>query len=112
MNHFAITSNGSLSAIQWPPRWYFFDPSIFDSSGLIPNASRLKEMHTELRNWTDRQLSSSWAAYTRDMGVDGLPVPEHKDLFFLAYLYAVQELGFVCRKLDDLEDLWSKVSCA
>lgn len=109
MKHFAITSEGDIKSLKWPPRWYFFDPSIYETSVVLQNASWLRETNTELRNWSDIQLSAAWISYTKDMGVEGMPVPQYRDMFFSAYLFAKQELGFSRRKLDELNHLWSKL---
>lgn len=108
MRHFAITSKGSLEAVQWPPRWYYYDLSIYPETQELQNASWLKMTNTELRNWSPIAVSAAWLSYTRDMGVEGMPIPKHRDMFFSAYLYAKQELDFSRRKLDELNHLWSK----
>lgn len=109
MRHFALSSEGDLRSVQWPPRWYFFDSSIYQpTSNIIPGVDRIKSTCTELRNWSPEELSSAWESYTSDMGVSGEPVPVDRDRLFTAYLYAKQELGFARRKLDDLDHLWER----
>lgn len=111
MKHFALTDAGNIRSVVWPPRWYYFDPAVFpEVTKILPGAEKIKETNTELRNWPIEQLSSAWESYTTDMGVSETPVPDKRDLFFSAYLYAKQELGFSQGKLDTLGYLWKNTA--
>lgn len=111
MKHFSLTSETDFKCVRWPPKWYFFDPSVYEPvMSAITNVSELRITNTELRKWSDLELSAAWVSYTTDMEVEGMPVPQYEDQdqFFSAYLYAKQELGFSGCKLDELDNLWAR----
>lgn len=109
--HFALSPDQNKSLVRWPPDHYEFDGTIYAGmpadSDCHVEGGRLKGLYPEIEHWSDNQRFLAWERYGEDTSWGSQPRPTERDEYFIAYLYANQELEFDHGGLDELNPLWA-----
>ena len=108
--HFALSPDANESLVRWPPRNYIFDGLQFsgipEGSDFRADGMNLKSLYPELAECSDDWCFLAWEQYGEDTSWGSQPIPNDRDNYFLAYLYAKQELNFDHGGLDELDPFW------
>ncbi|UUA75228.1 hypothetical protein [Cellvibrio sp. QJXJ] len=113
----ALSPANNDQLVRWPPQGYDFDESRYkhvNGEGYQRDADILRGLYPEISHWKNASLLHAWFDYGESTNYAALSVDEVskvRDRYFLAFLYAKQELGTVFDHggLDEFDSTWKSL---
>jgi len=113
MMSFGLSPENCTDKVRWPPEGYEFNENKYLSrggseSGYDQDAVILKSFYPELKGWSSKALVFAWYEFGEVTSWGSTPVPGEREEYFLAFLYANQELKLSHECLDMLDRKWEE----
>ena len=111
----ALSPAENETLVRWPPSGYLFDESIFGKPDkdcvYEQHGELLKRLYPEISTWNNSNCVSAWNSYGESTNYGSTDIYEIRDKFFIAFLYAKQELGSIYDHggLDELDGAWISI---
>lgn len=113
----ALSPAKNESLVRWPPQGYHFDESAYDQGpdeegGYKRDADVLRRLYPEIAHWKDISCVHAWYNYGESTSYAATDIYNIRDKYFVAFLYAKQELGAIYDHggLDEFDSAWKALN--
>jgi hypothetical protein len=109
----ALSPGKKLELVRFPPENYIFDESAIykgdDDDTYLSDANIIKALYPPLSQWKNKSCVLSWYVFGEKTNWAPTDVSTTKHDYFLAFLYANQELDYDHGGLDELNEEWLSI---